>query len=75
LQPFGIFPEDIPSPFNIFMTMEIDGKTGRLGNTTIRPSKPAHVELEAEINCLVGISVCPDLMIDAKPIDVVIYDI
>jgi uncharacterized protein len=74
-QPWNILPEDIPSPFNIFMTMEIDGKTGRLGNTTIRPSKTAHVDLEAEMNCLVGISVCPDLMIDAKPIDVVIYDI
>ena len=56
------------------MTMEIDGKIGRLGNTTIRPSTPAHVDLVAEMNCLVGISVCPDLMIEAKPVDVVIYD-
>jgi len=56
------------------MTMEIDGKTGKLGNTTIRPSKMAHVDLEAEINCLVGISVCPDLMIDAKPVEVVIFE-
>jgi uncharacterized protein YcgI (DUF1989 family) len=74
LQSFDILPEDIPSPFNIFMTMKIDGKTGRLGNTTIRPSKTAHVDLEAEMNCLVGISVCPDLMVEAKPIDVMIYD-
>jgi len=74
LQPWNILPEDIPSPFNIFMTMEIDGKTGKLGNTTIRPSKMAHVDLEAEINCLVGISVCPDLMIDAKPVEVVIFE-
>jgi uncharacterized protein len=74
LQPFDILPEDIPSPFNIFMTMEIDGKTGRLGNTTIRPSKTAHVDLEAEMNCLVGISVCPDLMVEAKAVEVVIYD-
>ena len=74
LKSWGILPEDIPSPFNIFMTMEIDGKTGKLGNTTVRPSKVAHVDLEAEIDCLVGISVCPDLMIDAKPIDVVIFE-
>jgi uncharacterized protein len=74
LKPFDILPEDLPSPFNIFMTMEIDGKTGRLGNTTIRPSKTAHVDLEAEMNCLIGISVCPDLMVEAKPVDVVIYD-
>ena len=74
LKPFDILPEDIPSPFNIFMTMEIDGRAGRLGNTTIRPSKTAHVDLEAEMNCLIGISVCPDLMVEAKPVDVVIYD-
>lgn len=74
LKPWKILPEDIPSPFNIFMTMEIDGKTGKLGNTTIRPSKVAHVDLEAEIDCLVGISVCPDLMIEAKPVEVVVYD-
>jgi uncharacterized protein len=74
LKPFDILPEDIPSPFNIFMTMEIDSKTGRLGNTTIRPSTTAHVDLEAEMNCLVGITVCPDLMIEAKPVDVLIYD-
>jgi len=74
LRPWNILPEDIPSPFNIFMTMEVNGKTGRLGNTTIRPSETAHVDLEAEMDCLVGISVCPDLMIQAKPVEVVIYD-
>lgn len=74
LQPWNILPEDIPSPFNIFMTMEIDGKTGRLGNTTIRPSKIAHVDLEAEIDCLVGISVCPDLMVETKPVDIVVFE-
>ena len=56
----GNCPEDIPNPFNIFMTMEIDGKTGKLAHTAIRPSKTAHVELEAEIDCLIAISACPD---------------
>lgn len=74
LKPWDIEPEDIPSPFNIFMTMEIDEKTGRLANTTIRPSEVAHVDLEAEMDCLIGISVCPDLMVEAKPVDVVVYD-
>lgn len=74
LKPWGIVPEDIPSPFNIFMTMEIDRKTGKLANTTIRPSNVAHIDLEAEIDCLVGISVCPDLMIEAKPVEVVVYE-
>lgn len=74
LRPWSILPEDIPSPFNIFMTMEIDGKTGKLGNTTIRPLKIAHVDLHAETDCLVGISVCPDLMIETKPAEVIVYE-
>jgi len=30
LKPWRIPPEDIPSPFNIFQHMNIDGKTGRM---------------------------------------------
>jgi len=74
LKPWGIEAEDIPSPFNIFMTMEIDEKTGRLGNTTVRPSRIASVDLEAEMDCLIGISVCPDLMVEPKPVDVLVYE-
>jgi uncharacterized protein YcgI (DUF1989 family) len=75
LRPWGIAPEEIPSPFNIFMTMDIDGKTGKLSNTTKRPSKVAHVDLDAEMNCLVGISVCPDLMVEAKATDALVYEV
>jgi uncharacterized protein YcgI (DUF1989 family) len=74
LKPWEIAPEDIPNPFNIFMTMEIDGKTGKLAHTAIRPSKPAHVELEAEIDCLIGISACPDTTVGGKPVDIIVYE-
>jgi uncharacterized protein YcgI (DUF1989 family) len=74
LKPWGIAPEDIPNPFNIFMTMEIDGKTGKLAHTAIRPSRAAHVDLEAEIDCLVGISACPDTTVGGKPVGVTIYE-
>jgi uncharacterized protein YcgI (DUF1989 family) len=74
LKPWNILREDIPSPFNIFMTLEIDGKRGKLAHTVIRPSKTAHVELEAEIDCLIGISACPDTMVGGKPVDIMVYE-
>lgn len=74
LKPWGIAPEDIPNPFNIFMTMEIDGKTGKLAHTAIRPSQTAYVDFEAQIDCLIGISACPDTMVGGKPVDVMVYE-
>ena len=56
---YDIIPEDIPSPFNIFQDMEIDGKTGRMDMTNKMPDKPEHVDLRAEMDCRVGISACP----------------
>lgn len=51
--------EDIPSPFNIFQDMKIDPDTGRLMDTTVRPPTIAHVDMRAEMDCLVAISTCP----------------
>jgi len=74
LKPWNIPPEDIPSPFNIFMTLEIDGKTGAMKDTTIRPSKPTYADLVAEMDCLIGISACPDMMVGGKDIDILISE-
>lgn len=74
LRPWGIAPEDIPNPFNIFMTMAIDAKANKLAMTKIRPTSPAHIDFEAEMDCLVGISACPDTMVGGKPVNVEIYD-
>ena len=59
LQGWGIADVDIPSPFNIFQTMEIESHTGRLLDSTLRPSRPTNVDLRAEMDCLVAISTCP----------------
>ena len=59
LKPWNIPPEDIPSPFNIFQTMKIDPETGAMFDTMIRPKKEAHVDFRAEMDCLVGVSACP----------------
>jgi uncharacterized protein YcgI (DUF1989 family) len=73
LKPHGIAPEDIPSPFNLFQTMKIDGVSGRMEHTTIRPKPAAYVDLRAEMDLLVALSACPDLPVGGKPVDVVIY--
>ena len=59
LKPWNIPPEDIPSPFNIFQTMRIDPDTGAMLDTMIRPKQEAHVDFRAEMDCLVGVSACP----------------
>ncbi len=59
LKDWPIPPEDIPSPFNIFQDMKIDPQTGALMDTTVRPAVQGHVEMRAEMDCLVAISTCP----------------
>ena len=74
LGPYGIAPEDIPSPLNLYQTMKIDGVTGRMEHTTIRPQPGTHVDLRAEMDLLVAFSACPDLPVGGKPVDVLIYE-
>ena len=74
LAPYGIAPEDIPSPFNIFQHMIIDGKTGLMQHTAIRPAAPTHVDMRAERDLLAAFSACPDMPVGGKPVDVEIYE-
>lgn len=59
-EPYGILPEDIPAPFNIFQHVEIDGGTGEMRKTTTRPDPLGRVALEALVDVLVAVSACPD---------------
>ena len=74
LERYGIAPEDIPNPFNLNQHMKIDGTTGRMDHTTIRPKPGTYVELRAEMDLLVAFSACPDMPVGGKPVDVVIYE-
>ncbi len=74
LRPWGIAPEDIPAPFNIFQTLEIDPVSGRMSSTTIRPTAGAHVTLRAEMECLAAISACPDLAVGGGDLRVTVAD-
>jgi uncharacterized protein YcgI (DUF1989 family) len=74
LKPYGVAAEDIPSPFNIFMTLDIDGKTGAMRDTSIRPKETAHVDMVAEMDCLLAISACPDMQVGGKDVDILVYE-
>jgi uncharacterized protein YcgI (DUF1989 family) len=74
LKPWNIAAEDIPNPFNIFMAMKVDAETGAFSITSNRPKHVACVDLVAEIDCLIGISACPDTIVGGKSIDVTIFD-
>ena len=71
---YGIIPEDIPSPFNLNQHMKIDGVTGRMEHTQIRPKPGNYMDLRAEMDLLVALSACPDLPVGGKPVDVLIYE-
>ena len=73
---YGIAPEDIPSPLNLFMSMEIDsnGKlVWQIDRDRPELGKPAHVDLRAEMNCLVAVSACPEMGMAKSSIRVQIY--
>jgi uncharacterized protein YcgI (DUF1989 family) len=60
LEPFGIAPDQIPTAFNIFMNVVIDGA----GAFTVEPplSRPGdHIRFEAEQDLIVGLTACSAL--------------
>ena len=72
LAPYGIPPEDIPSPFNLFQTMKIELPSGRMSNTSIRPKPGTYIEFEALRDVLVAVSACPDLTVGGKDVRLVL---
>jgi uncharacterized protein YcgI (DUF1989 family) len=57
LSPFGIEAHDIPTTLNFFSRVTVDGETGRLILRTGNLDYLGEVELRAETDCVVGISV------------------
>jgi uncharacterized protein YcgI (DUF1989 family) len=74
LAPYGIPPEDVPSPFNLFQTIALELPSGRMSNTSIRPRPGTYIEFLAERDVLVAVSACPDLTVGGKEIRVEIID-
>lgn len=79
LAEYPILPADIPSPFNIGQSEEIDPKTGRLipvWRDRDIPDPGTHIDLVAEVDCLCAGSCAPGQgkMGYAKPIRVEIFN-
>lgn len=74
LKPWNIPPEDIPSPFNLFQTMIIDGETGRMSYSNIKPKPGTYVDMKAEMDCLVAVSACPEAGFARHPVQIMIYE-
>jgi uncharacterized protein len=74
LAPYGIIPEDIPSPLNLNQHMKIDGATGKMEHTQVRPKPGSFVDIRAEMDLLVAFSACPDMPVGGKPVDVAILE-
>src|SRR5204862_2906390 len=57
LAPYGIAPDSIPTTFNIFMNVEIDGK-GELKILPPRSKAGDSILLRAEMDLIVGLTAC-----------------
>jgi uncharacterized protein YcgI (DUF1989 family) len=81
LKGYDVALEDIPSPFNLFQSMDISGPDGKMvwHFREVEPPAnrfrggPAHVDLVAEMNCLVALSACPERG-QGKPVKVQVFD-
>ena len=73
---FGLGPEDVHDPFNIFMTTGLNDH-GRPFYLPSDARKDDYVELIAEIDCLVAISACPGGSSgpESRPLAVEIFEI
>ena len=58
LAPFGISDDAIPTAFNVFMNVPVDGDTGKLA-VLPPPSKAGdYLVLEAEMDLVIGLTAC-----------------
>ena len=58
LAPHGIQPHDVPSAFNLFKPVRIEGPEGRLVGKPVRLEAEATVELKAEMALIIGAYAC-----------------
>jgi hypothetical protein len=58
LAPYGVAPDAIPTAFNIFMNVPVDGETGRLSVQPPLSRAGDHVVFEAEMDLVIGLTAC-----------------
>jgi len=58
LKEYGISPDNIPTTFNIFMHVTVDGDTGKVAVLPPKSKAGDHVVIEARMDILVGLTAC-----------------
>ena len=58
LEPFGIGPDQIPTAFNVFMNVTIDGDTGEIAVMPPRSNAGDHVIFKAQMDLVIGLTAC-----------------
>ncbi|GAC1381870.1 MAG: urea carboxylase-associated family protein [Ginsengibacter sp.] len=58
LKPFGIEPDQIPTTFNVFMNVKVDGDTGRVEVLPPKSGSGDHIVIEAEMDLIIGLTSC-----------------
>lgn len=61
LEPYGVRPDQIPTAFNIFMNVPIDGATGELRVEPPLSKAGDHILFEAEMDLIIGLTACSAL--------------
>ena len=58
LAPYGVTPDEIPSAFNVFMNVPVDGETGELRVAPPLSRAGDHVVFVAEDDLIIGLTAC-----------------
>ena len=58
LRPWGLAEDDIPTAFNLFMNVPVDGATGRISVLPPTSSAGDYITLRAEMDCVIGLTAC-----------------
>ncbi|TDH25157.1 urea carboxylase-associated family protein [Segetibacter sp. 3557_3] len=58
LEPFGIGPDNIPTCFNVFMNVPVDGATGKLAVLPPKSKAGDYLIITAEMDLVVGMTAC-----------------
>lgn len=77
LAPFGVEPQEIPTSFNVFMNVAVDGATGKLSVLPPLSRAGDYLEVRAECDLVIGLTACSAEMSNNysfKPIDYAVYD-
>ncbi|MEC7742100.1 MAG: urea carboxylase-associated family protein [Pseudomonadota bacterium] len=58
LEPYGIGPDDIPTAFNVFMNVPVDGESGLIAVKPPLSKAGDRIVLRAEMDLIIGLTAC-----------------